>query len=184
MYGRAIYPNDLMCLEPVSLKNNEDLYLPDTILDIYLPILLHEERKRLNHVSLFCGEGYILNYLEINTAFENGCRYFAQYLVPEKDIVIFPITHQKHCTLLIVLRKPKTILYLDSLGGTSKRHIEYVLQLYCSYYNFKNRHFSLEEWKIFSPRDIRLQKNSYDCGIFCCIFAETLIRQNKTIVNR
>lgn len=79
VYDGSIYPNDLMCLQPVSLKNTENLYLPDSILDIYLPIVLYEERKRLNRVSILCGEGHILNYLEMTTAFENGCQYFAQY---------------------------------------------------------------------------------------------------------
>lgn len=112
--------------------------------------------------------------------FKYGLKYFCEHRVAEKDIVLFPLIYSSHCSLIIVLKRTRTVIYLNSLRGPSipTRHIEHILNLYAEYGRIKCMQQDMEGWVVYYPKDIPQQKNGYDCGLYCCMYAEVLIRRN------
>lgn len=184
VHGRSIYPKDLNPLVEDSVERPSDLYFNDSLFDVYFSILIQGEEKNLENVTVFPCEGFVVNYIDNENAFLTGMHYFFRNRVPEKDIILFPITYRGHCTLIILLKKQKTVAYLDSLGGISVPHLSFIMKLWCAFCKVKQIVFDLREWIFCAPKDIPLQNNSYDCGAYCCLFAETLIRQSDSVIKQ
>lgn len=136
----------------------------------------------MNNVNIFCAEGYIINFLEMDNTYQRALGYFLKNRLPEKDIVIFPITFKSHCTLIMMFRKQKILVSIfgQSRGTTNKTRQDCTATIqYNAYYRMKQcSNSSICDWKIYNPTDIPKQQNLYDCGIFCCLFADVLIKQN------
>jgi Ulp1 family protease len=79
--------------------------------------------------------------------------------------------------------KKYLILYLDSLQGVPPKS---VLNLSLNLYG--NASIILEEipdastFVVANPKDIPQQPNSYDCGLYCCLFGEVILRRSTEIV--
>ena len=72
----------------------------------------------------------------------------------------------------IYVLKLKLIVYLDSLHGINRNLLRTILN------DVKSRHvsystsmFEEKDWDISAPTDLNLQKNSYDCGVYVCMYS-------------
>lgn len=184
--GRTVYPKDLETLVPVDTqtRSERDLYLVDSLLDAYFIVLLNK-RATKSSVTIFPVESYIVSNIMMEGAFENALQCFIRYSVPEQDIVLLPLVRNEHITLIVIIRKLKMLLYLDSLSGVivPKSEIDFVMSLYKSYDNIITKtNFNIFDWHLYIPKDIPKQKNGYDCGVYACLFAELLICGNKDVL--
>lgn len=175
--GREIYPSNLDCLKTDTVASDAELYFYDTIVDCYIPILLHKFEHTLHPIKGFSADSVFISNIHLNQALEH-IAYFLRHKVPDKDIVFFPIFHNKHITCIVVINNLKVVLYLDSLGGISKTHLNFVLKVYKLYYEFNKIPFDFTEWSIITPKDTPRRKTSYDCGAYICMFAKTILRQS------
>ncbi|CAD6195284.1 unnamed protein product [Caenorhabditis auriculariae] len=128
-----------------------------------------------------------------------------------KDYLVIPINDECHWLVIIVVNpggclvpvndKPKSgeigtyIVYFDSLPdfcGRRMRHLKTFVEFYLEF-EFENKkksgrfasevalRFAPERIFTFRPRNVPLQKNFIDCGVYALYFVELFFRDNKLI---
>ncbi|GAA5909386.1 hypothetical protein JCM8208_005725 [Rhodotorula glutinis] len=97
-----------------------------------------------------------------------------------KDIIIVPINHNNlHWTCAAVNVKLKRFEYYDSLA---KRPAEWVYERLRKWLVEEHRHrkkseIDLSDWTDYWNEDVPQQQNASDCGVFTCMFMESLSRE-------
>ena len=72
----------------------------------------------------------------------------------------------------IVVLKLKLIVYLDSLHGINRNLLRTILNYVKSQHvSYSTSMFEEKDWDISAPADPNLQKNSYDCGVYVCMYS-------------
>ena len=94
-----------------------------------------------------------------------------------KEIMILPINlGNEHWATVVINFEMKTIKYLDSLGSNGDRYLCALMRfLFDSWKKLNNQtpFPQVEQWNLLGhTHDVPQQQNSYDCGVFCCMFAE------------
>ena len=100
----------------------------------------------------------------------------------EQALILIPVhldmKGPDHWCLATIDMDEKAISYYDSLGGNNTgialRKISFYLQK--EHFAKKGRYLDLKWWKQINAKNIPLQKNGSDCGVFTCMFAEYLSR--------
>ena len=105
-----------------------------------------------------------------STAYMNSC--LNSINTNEHDIWIIPSNvNSSHWVITIVILNAKTILHLDSLHKPN--HAQ--LHLVWSFIKAQLKtNLNEEEWSVFAPTDFLRQTNTYDCGVYVCLFAFAL----------
>ena len=100
-----------------------------------------------------------------------------------QDIVLVPCTPglSKHWFLLVVLPKEKQILVLDSKPAsfTKPSTVNAVAKMWRILQEIDNPIDA--NWWLFAtntPKDFPQQQNNFDCGVFLCLFARSLVLQS------
>jgi sentrin-specific protease 1 len=104
--------------------------------------------------------------------------------VPGGNIFAFsklaiPINYvQLHWALVVVDMKEHSVQCYDSCGNNGDRFVQHIFQY------LQDEHYKLfgsglpylQNWKIQgkTPKNLPRQKNSYDCGVYCCSYIEFL----------
>ena len=95
----------------------------------------------------------------------------------ELDKIFVPVnTTNTHWSCAVIFMQTKRIVHLDSLGYDGTKYVEFLLQ----YINDEHKHKMGKpmpnpgDWKILVPhtRYTPVQRNTDDCGVFTCMFAE------------
>ena len=100
-----------------------------------------------------------------------------------QDIVLVPCKPglSKHWFLLLVLPKEKQILVLDSKAAsfTKPSTVNAVANMWRMPQEIDNP-IDANRWLFATntPKDVLRQKNNYDCGVFLCFFARSLVHQS------
>ncbi|KAK3740849.1 hypothetical protein QZH41_008815, partial [Actinostola sp. cb2023] len=99
----------------------------------------------------------------------------------EQDVVLVPCNpgQSKHWFLLVVLPKEKEILVLDSLAGSfTKPSAENAIQKMWKLLEDVDSSLDKKQWRFYTntPKDIPQQLNSFDCGLFICLYARCLLQ--------
>lgn len=93
------------------------------------------------------------------------------------DILLLPINQENvHWTLGVINFRERTVQHLDSLGtGGSGKVREYLMRWVADEAKDKGKEYNASEWKAVEA-DVPIQRNSDDCGVFLCKFADFLSR--------
>ncbi|KAL2917262.1 hypothetical protein HK105_203327 [Polyrhizophydium stewartii] len=96
----------------------------------------------------------------------------------EKDLVIVPVHLGAHWTCAVINLKQKRFEYYDSLHGSNPTCQELLREyLKSESLDKKKTPIDLSDWEDYTPKNIPAQQNSYDCGVFTCMFMEHSARQ-------
>ncbi|GAA5855357.1 hypothetical protein JCM9279_001695 [Rhodotorula babjevae] len=97
----------------------------------------------------------------------------------EKDIIIVPINHNNsHWCCAAVNIKLKRFEYYDSFGKPAKFVYERLRNwLVEEHRNRKKSEIDLSDWEDYWYEDVPQQQNVSDCGVFTCMFMESLSRE-------
>ncbi|KAL8578614.1 hypothetical protein ACOMHN_007072 [Nucella lapillus] len=91
--------------------------------------------------------------------------------------LVIPVHLGVHWCLCVVFMKEKVIRYYDSMGGNNNQCLNAVRQyLYDESVQKRNIRLDLSEWSTETVKDIPQQMNGSDCGMFSCMYAESLTR--------
>ncbi|KAL8580449.1 hypothetical protein ACOMHN_001218 [Nucella lapillus] len=91
--------------------------------------------------------------------------------------LIIPVHLGVHWCLCMVFIKDKKICYYDSMGGNNNQCLNAVRQyLADESMQKRNVRLDLSEWTSEIVKDLPQQMNGSDCGMFACMYAETLTR--------
>ncbi|KAJ1674990.1 SUMO1 sentrin specific peptidase 1 [Spiromyces aspiralis] len=116
----------------------------------------------------------------VNGGYSRVRRWTRKVRLFEKDIVIVPVHLGVHWCCVSIWPKKNLIYYYDSLGGDGRRTLDLLLDyLELESQDKLNKPLDKSIWDAQCPKDIPLQKNGYDCGVFACAFAEHLTRESN-----
>lgn len=100
--------------------------------------------------------------------------------------IIIPVHLGLHWCLCVVFVKDKKICYYDSMGGDNNQCLNAIRQ-YLSDESRQKRNVQLDlsQWTSEIVKEIPQQMNGSDCGMFTCMYAETLTRgENITFTQK
>jgi len=165
-----------------------ETWLNDEVINTFLALAIKQHNRTTatsNGNLVHCFNSFFFTKLCQNNAYsyENVERFSRR--VHNGDIfclekLIIPINiNGNHWTIVCINFSQKSILYLDSLGGQSTLHTKSCIRYLQDEY--MRRHHSplvnIHEWSIRNNREgTPKQKNNYDCGVFVCLYALHLIR--------
>ena len=97
------------------------------------------------------------------------------------DIIIViintdPLGDGAHWLLGCILFKSKTIVTLDSLLGPNQKIYQNLLTIACISHVIAGLHFNPNDWRLVFGTDRPTQKNGFDCGLFVCFYAHTIVK--------
>lgn len=180
-FGHTIYGTDVHDLrlpETPIVNNPEKYWLNDKIINMYLELLRCRPNGTMKvHIidALFWENFYVTNYDLAKNLIRNVD-------LMAYDMVLVPIHHGNHWCLGIIWPNRRQIKFynsshMDESSNESilKRLMNFV-KLRCEHY-LGITNFDTTNWTNQSVVDIPQQTNSYDCGVFVCVYAEHATRQ-------
>ena len=113
--------------------------------------------------------------------------------VPGKDIfnlkyIFCPINvDNMHWTLAVIYMEEKHIQYYDSIGGNDQAMLKGLLEYVRDEYKVKNggAEMDVSEWELVSCKaNTPRQRNSFDCGVFTCLFCDFISKDCELVFNQ
>eukprot|EP00668_Euglena_longa_P029672 GGOE01037036.1.p1 GENE.GGOE01037036.1~~GGOE01037036.1.p1 ORF type:complete len:622 (+),score=141.17 GGOE01037036.1:140-1867(+) len=92
------------------------------------------------------------------------------------DKVIVPIHLSVHWTAAVINFRDRRLEFYDSMGNPGRHHLE-LLQMYLVDEHRDKKHlpYDTSAWTFHTPgADVPQQRNTSDCGVFCCKFMNCL----------
>jgi sentrin-specific protease 1 len=155
-----------------GLIKSSQLYLNDHVINNYLDLI----NERNSNVFIYNTHLYVTLSPE---------RYFLSYrwtknidlFSKTKILVPINITTRSHWVLVCMNLELKQMQYYDSLQRDGIVYLKKVFD-FLSYVHLHSRGTPLnsKEWSFIDVPNIPTQKNTYDCGVFLCTYAEYLAR--------
>ncbi|KNC49032.1 uncharacterized protein AMSG_04776 [Thecamonas trahens ATCC 50062] len=93
------------------------------------------------------------------------------------DKVIFPVHLGTHWTLAVVNLRDKRFEYYDALLSTNHAALDTMRRWIVD--DFADKHsieLDVSQWTDYVPKDIPVQRNGYDCGVFALSYANFVAR--------
>ncbi|CAD6218296.1 GSCOCG00011429001-RA-CDS, partial [Cotesia congregata] len=143
-------------------------WLNDQVINYYFKIL--EERK---DSEIYVFDTYF--YPSLNIGIERVKNRTKNVDIFTKTFLFIPIHLGNHWCLCAVNIPNVSITYYDSLKGTNDKCLQkiegYLLQ---EFKMVRPTSDGPKRWKKIHAKDIALQNNAYDCGVFICYYASQL----------
>ncbi|KAK5582421.1 hypothetical protein RB653_004006 [Dictyostelium firmibasis] len=182
-------PDDLISELPLAEVKRSDLrlllpgkWLNDEVINFYMEVLkIRDLEKKKNSGGDFpkchffntffypklCNDNHTYNYEKVR-------RWTARVNLFEMDKIIIPIHLGNHWCLAVINFKAKQFEYYDSLLGSNKECLTKLRKYISDEMQNKSKQgaVNLDEFKDFMPKEIPIQQNGYDCGVFMCKYAE------------
>eukprot|EP01132_Coremiostelium_polycephalum_P002916 gene2916-3633_t len=162
-------------------------WLNDEVINNYM-ILLKERQEKNPTKFLKC---HFFNTFFYTLLSKNGAGY--DYSRVRKwtntfdifsfDRVMIPVHRGSHWCLAIINFMDKQIEYYDSLLGESRECLTRLSRYLQDEMTNRSKQgvINLGEFSHVFPKDIPMQQNGYDCGVFMCKFADFSARRNQNL---
>ena len=165
-----------------SPKNSKDNWLSNFVIDEYLSLLKSECAKNATVIETLSWEVFEkgIGNVSANTILKGSVE-----LLPQ-DAVLVPCNDPKseHWILLAVFPKTKLVMCLDSLASGVIKPTTYraVLKMTSLIKELDDR-TDIRQWRfaVNTKDDLKQQTNTYDCGIFTCLYACCLVNEGMMI---
>ncbi|ESW10909.1 hypothetical protein PHAVU_009G248500 [Phaseolus vulgaris] len=150
-------------------------WLNDEVINLYLT-LLKEREQRQSHKFLKCHFFNTFFYKKLISGpngydFKSVRRWTSQrklgYSLLECDKIFVPIHQEIHWCLAVINNEDKKLQYLDSMKGEDSSVLEKLAKYFADEVNDKNgKDIGVNTWKKEFVKDLPVQKNGCDCGVF------------------
>ncbi|XP_062138795.1 uncharacterized protein LOC133847641 [Drosophila sulfurigaster albostrigata] len=186
-YNELVYgPSQMLLVSKFSLNiTRSDIstltgscWLNDEIINFYMNLLT--DRSEIKKGKL--PSVYAMNTFFIPRLLQNGHsavkRWTRKVDLFSKDIIPVPVhVGGVHWCMAIIHMRNKTIRYYDSMGKPNQMVLN-ALEAYLREESLDKRKvpFDTSDFKIESVQNVPQQTNGSDCGVFSCMFAEYITR--------
>ena len=173
-FNISVTPAILQCLVPKEWLNDE-------VINFYFQLLMDRSKSdKRRYRSFFAWNSFFWQKLfsDQGYCYKNVSRWGRKADVFAHEMMLVPINvGQTHWALGVVDLKQQKVAYWDSLGAEHKEFCKAIIQyLKDEWADKKGGEFPFE-FSIDRDGDIPTQHNSYDCGVFTCMFAEAATRR-------
>ncbi|KAG2287375.1 putative ubiquitin-like-specific protease 1B isoform X2 [Brassica napus] len=164
--GIEIRGETLQCLKPCA-------WLNDDVINLYLELL--KERETRDPQKYFkCHFFNTFFYVKLTRPSYNykAVRRWTRhkrlgYNLIDCDIIFVPIHGVVHWTLAVINKRECKFMYLDSLNGSDPTILTAVAKYFVDEVKDKNgKTIDISSWGMEYVKDLPLQQNGYDCGLF------------------
>ena len=96
------------------------------------------------------------------------------------DLILVPVCHSQHWTLLVLDFSKRIIVELNSVFSTSLE----IVQIYYRFLMTLEKTLNCQsrsKWSVYKPVDLPKQTNGYDCGVFTCLFADIICQGRGSV---
>ncbi|CDY37648.1 BnaC04g29900D [Brassica napus] len=164
--GIEIRGETLQCLKPCA-------WLNDDVINLYLE-LLKERETRDPQKYFMCHFFNTFFYVKLTRPSYNykAVRRWTRhkrlgYNLIDCDIIFVPIHGVVHWTLAVINKRECKFMYLDSLNGSDPTILTAVAKYFVDEVKDKNgKTIDISSWGMEYVKDLPLQQNGYDCGLF------------------
>ncbi|KAH8386409.1 hypothetical protein KR093_000341, partial [Drosophila rubida] len=186
-YNELIYgPSQMVLVSKFSLNiTRSDIntltgscWLNDEIINFYMNLLTDRSETKKGKLPSV----YAMNTFFIPRLLQNGHsavkRWTRKIDLFNKDIIPVPVhVGGVHWCMAIIHMRNKTIRYYDSMGKPNQMVLN-ALESYLREESLDKRKvpFDTSDFKIESVQNVPQQTNGSDCGVFSCMFAEYITR--------
>jgi len=138
---------------------------------------LNDEVMTHNYNSFFFNKLFQNNSYNYTNVMNFSRHIIGQNIISLEKLLIPVHENNNHWTLILVNFKHKNIQYLDCDNGT-----KYIQATFRFLQDENQNHHDhnlpqLHEWTLTKCRgETPKQSNNYDCGVFVCVFAESIMR--------
>ena len=156
----------------LSKKN----YLNDKIVDDYMSLIQKRNKYVEELPDVYTVTVFLYKMLQAQ-GLEEGMRQTQSWFKEDqrkKDLIIFPVHEGQHWSLVVVDIKRKSVDYYDSIRGSRKSSpAPRVLKTFMeTYYRWKGQEVQFSTKR----KEVPVQTNGVDCGVFTCQYAESVAR--------
>lgn len=173
-----------MDLHTLNWKTKE--WLNDNIINFYLNLLAERsvERHDDGYPSVFAMSTFFMTEL-LKGGYSRVRLWTRKVDIFTYDIVLVPVhVGGEHWCMAIIDFRRQNISYYDSLLEPNEPVLRALATYLCDERDDKKGEpFSQDGWELDCLFDIPRQRNENDCGVFCCMFAEFVTR-NQPITFR
>ncbi|XP_014662208.1 PREDICTED: sentrin-specific protease 1-like [Priapulus caudatus] len=154
-------------------------WLNDEVINFYLSLLM-ERGKGTNYPSVFCQNTFFFPKLK-SSGYKSVSRWTRKVDIFSHDLMVVPIHLGIHWCLSVVDFREKSIKYYDSMQGGNNECLNLLNEYLRAEHGEKKKSlFDPSGWNSYNMKDIPLQMNACDCGMFTLRYAEYLCR-NATL---
>ena len=150
-------------------RNNQFFYFKDI-----------ESRCNIGHDCILYNSFFVANLVEDDDKYNISkvTRFVKPEMFKKKKIIIPINLHNNHWAIGDVDIEMKEIKYFVSKHNDGDLYVKALLQFVHDAWSMFNQDSTLtfnNEWKTIPCDDnIQWQANEYDCGVFCCMYAECI----------
>jgi Ulp1 family protease len=169
--------HDFKSLEPRSWIN-------DNIVDAFIcsRVSLFQESASSEQASMFHMDTKIVESLKRHGITDRILTYGLREKLLEKDVIICPVNVQgNHWILFLVCPNLEVIACLDSTHRENRPIFEMLSQSLGALEWIQPKESKKFKWNFNAPLDIERQKNSFDCGVYVCLWAEKVCGIDVTL---
>ncbi|KNC96676.1 uncharacterized protein SPPG_07888 [Spizellomyces punctatus DAOM BR117] len=152
-------------------------WLNDEVINFYGQLIMTRAKEDLaRYPKLHCFNTFFYKYLTQNYGLVR--KWTRKFDIFALDYVIMPVHLGNHWTCAVINFKRKRLEYYDSLhGGHSSifKNLRHYLEQESK--DKKKTTVDLSEWTEHVPKNVPVQLNGNDCGVFTCLFMEYTARE-------
>lgn len=170
-FGLRITRKDIHTLADLNWLNDE-------VINFYMNLLIarsaNDKYPKVHAMNTFFYPKLI------NGGYASLKRWTKKVDIFAQDLIVVPIHLGIHWCMSIIDFRDKTINYYDSMGGSNPKCLSALRQyLENESLDKKKQTYDTSNWKLESVKNIPLQMNGSDCGVFSCMFAEYICANKK-----
>ncbi|XP_078600554.1 uncharacterized protein LOC144875486 [Branchiostoma floridae x Branchiostoma japonicum] len=168
-FGYNITYQDMQSLQCQNWVN-------DRIINFYLKMVVHRGNQQ-GPMKLASFDTYFYTMLMKHGYMSEIVMQWSRDIdLSSVDLALIPVHHQgNHWCLAVVDTGYMCLRYFDSMGGRNDKGVKAIR---CYLQECSKRKGMPSAWAVEYPKEIPRQLNGYDCGVFCCKYAQYTCSQD------
>jgi sentrin-specific protease 1 len=175
------------------------VWLNDEMINFNMKVMQEREMKRREalpprvhffntfFIDALCGKPETRKKYEVGYTYANVVNWNnldqLGYKLLECEKLMIPVHQGTHWVLVEINLKEKVVRYMDSLKGRDDPVVKALLCWVQEEYITKYNHFeNMYVWTREYPKNLPLQENGCDCGVFMLKYADYIARGSKCTV--
>jgi hypothetical protein len=157
--------HDIQTLSPCS-------WLNDTVIDYYFNLLLLDQPSYFSFSSYF--------YTSLNTkGIATVEKWYSKSNIFGYKKIFVPVLVSNHWILVVIDIETSRLILYDSFSSNYNQILNQIALFLTHMYKFYYNTELSWNFEIIHARSLPRQKNSYDCGMYVCKFAEFIINKRE-----
>ena len=175
-FGISLQPKDIQSLV-IESKNNER-WLNDNIVNFYFSLLINANKQKTKDIIALPSQSF-----QKYQSKGNNIKLIKENIFDYNQILV-PVCYENHWSMAVIKTNEKKVRYFDSLGKQTQAKTrndllkKYITNIITADAEQKKIKIKISEWVFRAESNVQQQTNSYDCGLFVCSFAKSIIDNN------